>query len=336
MEEQTKKEKEITFHNNLPVEEALNLPEYSVVIYEKHNLNEEFKEYIKLTNDAKPILKYGTMMGIHKIVTKNKVTLSISGCLGEGINWQSIKTICEKNNLEFKNQSFGSLILELKEKFNEVPRVHFNQETRDILINKCNNICKGCDSLLDKKFHIDHIRPLSNGGSNDIKNLQALCVECHKNKTLNEKANCEHFNIKDYESTFNIEAYNTINSKFFNKVVVNTILHVNAVGAYAGLASVAVFTGHGAINGGVDVGIVKHNKRCIAAQLQRHFFYRGRALRHQNSPHLRRAGKADVPHHFALAQGFANGNAARFIGRDDVEHTCWNARSHGQFARSQG
>ena len=125
-------------------------------------------------------------------------------------------------------------------------------------------------------------------------------------------------------------------SKFFNKVVVNTILHVNAVGAHACLARVAVFAGHGTVNGRVDVGIVKHNKRCIAAQLQRHFFNRGCALRHQNSPHLCRAGKADVPHHFALAQGFANGNAARFIGCDDVEHTCRNACAHGQFARSQG
>ena len=42
-----------------------------------------------------------------------------------------------------------------------------------------------------------------------------------------------------------------------------------------------------------------------------------------------------MPHHFALAQGFANGNATGFIGCDDVEHTCWNTCAHGQFARSQ-
>ena len=70
------------------------------------------------------------------------------------------------------------------------------------LKNKKNcNICK--ETLID--YEIDHIRPLSYGESNNRKNLQALCIECHKNKTMSEKANCEHFQIKDYESTFNIE-----------------------------------------------------------------------------------------------------------------------------------
>ena len=96
------------FYSNMTVKEALALPENSVVIYEKYNLNDEFKEYIKITNDVKPVLKYGSKTSIHKIVSKNKVTLTISGCLGEGIDWKSIKLICEKNNLEFHNQSFGS------------------------------------------------------------------------------------------------------------------------------------------------------------------------------------------------------------------------------------
>ena len=91
-----KTDKVIQFYSNLSVKEALSLPENSVVIYEKYNLNDEFKEYIKITNDAKPVLKYGSKTSIHKIVSKNKVTLTISGCLGEGIDWKSIKLICEK------------------------------------------------------------------------------------------------------------------------------------------------------------------------------------------------------------------------------------------------
>ena len=33
-------------------------------------------------------------------------------------------------------------------------------------------------------FEIDHIIPLNLGGSNNIKNLQALCYFCHKYKTV--------------------------------------------------------------------------------------------------------------------------------------------------------
>jgi hypothetical protein len=41
---------------------------------------------------------------------------------------------------------------------------------------------------------------------------------------------------------------------------------------HAGLACVAVFAGHGAFDGAVDVGVVKHDEGRIAAQLQRQLF----------------------------------------------------------------
>lgn len=43
------------------------------------------------------------------------------------------------------------------------------------------NICK--TSLLDKKFEIDHIHPIKLGGTNDIENLQLLCVSCNRRKS---------------------------------------------------------------------------------------------------------------------------------------------------------
>ena len=37
-------------------------------------------------------------------------------------------------------------------------------------------------------WEIDHITPVSMGGSDDIPNLQLLCKECHKEKTGRERS----------------------------------------------------------------------------------------------------------------------------------------------------
>ena len=66
-------------------------------------------------------------------------------------------------------------------------------------------LCNLCEEPIKKQFQIDHIRPLSNGGTNDRENLQALCVSCHQEKTKEENLNCEHYKIKDYISCYNIE-----------------------------------------------------------------------------------------------------------------------------------
>lgn len=44
--------------------------------------------------------------------------------------------------------------------------------------NKC-NIC-GCDISID--YHIDHIKPLSKGGTHTIENIQLLCPLCNLRK----------------------------------------------------------------------------------------------------------------------------------------------------------
>jgi len=49
-----------------------------------------------------------------------------------------------------------------------------------------NWLCEKCGNMLQATYEIDHIVRLDRGGSNDISNLSALCVSCHKNKTLQE------------------------------------------------------------------------------------------------------------------------------------------------------
>lgn len=44
--------------------------------------------------------------------------------------------------------------------------------------------CKKCDDQLKATFEIDHKIDLQYGGTNHIDNLEALCTECHKEKTM--------------------------------------------------------------------------------------------------------------------------------------------------------
>ena len=124
--------------------------------------------------------------------------------------------------------------------------------------------------------------------------------------------------------------------ELLHEFVVHRVLHINAVGAHAGLAGVAVFAGHRAFHGAVDVGIVKHDERGVATQLQSQLFDAGRRLRHQDAAHFGRAGEADVAHDVAAAKHFADGNAVVAVRAEDVQHARRNARTNGQLGSRQG
>ena len=47
--------------------------------------------------------------------------------------------------------------------------------------------CRLCnETLLDFRWQCDHIVPLWDGGSNVLDNLQAICANCHSEKTILE------------------------------------------------------------------------------------------------------------------------------------------------------
>jgi 5-methylcytosine-specific restriction protein A len=47
--------------------------------------------------------------------------------------------------------------------------------------------CGHCHTQLDFTYEIDHIIPLFRGGTNDTRNLIALCRNCHGKKTIMER-----------------------------------------------------------------------------------------------------------------------------------------------------
>lgn len=216
--ENNKTVEDLNFYSNLAVAECLELPENSVVIYDKPDLIDELKEYIKLTNDI-PRVKNHTITQVGEIVfgeNKNK-KLVISGALGEGLEWSSILNLCNKAEVKFNNQSLGQLICQIRDKFFIMKRAKFTNEQRELIKKEQNGKCNRCKAAMEK-FHIDHIQPISNGGSNDRDNLQALCVSCHIEKSREEKEACEYIQADNITSAFNIQSLNAIESNWFRKV----------------------------------------------------------------------------------------------------------------------
>lgn len=52
----------------------------------------------------------------------------------------------------------------------------FNRDMRKKLLNK-DSLCAKCGA--SKKLTIDHIKPIKDGGKNDINNIQILCSICN-------------------------------------------------------------------------------------------------------------------------------------------------------------
>ena len=62
-------------------------------------------------------------------------------------------------------------------------RVEFDEETRKKILKKTNYCCAACGEKLTMVKHtVDHIIPISRGGTNDIENLIGLCKMCNSYK----------------------------------------------------------------------------------------------------------------------------------------------------------
>ena len=122
----------------------------------------------------------------------------------QNINYKIVKSLCEKEQIKFTNQTFTQAINQLKDKKikEKHQRENISEEFRTNFFKEnkyCNN--KECNILLQiDEREIDHIIPLSHDGTNDLSNLQALCKECHGDKTRND--NEEHINTSKTHSSF--------------------------------------------------------------------------------------------------------------------------------------
>ncbi len=192
-----------------------------VIIFQTNSLNRELQEYFKLFNEI-PKVSFESLTIIKSIII-GKCILTTTD---RSVSPSTIKTACEKAGIKYKNQSIGTLISNISEKFFHQNRTTIQSETKQKVLDKQGSKCASCNDLFDDDCHyeIDHIRPLSNGGNSEIENLQALCRSCHIEKTRTEKNNCDHFRMSEYLSMFNLQAYKTIMEKHFHRIQFSNFL----------------------------------------------------------------------------------------------------------------
>ena len=137
----------------------------------------------------------------------------------KNMNWAIVRELCKKHNIEFKNQTFPSMISELRDNLinKKSDRILFTKEQRDEYLLKFNKQCNLCKTDIKRKFEIDHIIPVACGGTNDDDNLQVLCKPCHKNKTQSEKEEGAYVKIINSESSFNQQVQEVMENKLSHR-----------------------------------------------------------------------------------------------------------------------
>jgi hypothetical protein len=66
-----------------------------------------------------------------------------------------------------------------------VPKPYLSQETKESVRKRAHNLCEYCLAIGDYAFHpfsVDHILPISEGGTNDLSNLALACQHCNNCK----------------------------------------------------------------------------------------------------------------------------------------------------------
>lgn len=79
---------------------------------------------------------------------------------------------------------------EVKEKVQRKPngtiKRNVTESTKKYVASNQGWKCLKCGQTLDATYEVDHVKPLHQGGTNDISNLRALCRNCHGKKTLED------------------------------------------------------------------------------------------------------------------------------------------------------
>ena len=175
-------EKELQMFENMNIDDVLKLTESTIIMYTFPSLNEQLTQLVDLNIVPKVTKSHKTnIMEIR--IQKEEATIILCADMNQKENnhdYNHVKKLCDKFHIQFTNQTFSTFVMNLREQYfkQDNQRIRFSPEQRENIFNRFNKKCcnKECQKELNiKKFEIDHIIPLSAGGTNDNSNLQILC-----------------------------------------------------------------------------------------------------------------------------------------------------------------
>jgi hypothetical protein len=183
-----------------------------VIIFNTNSLNEILIELYKINNKLCKHKAYGSKGNVTQILHES-VKLMVDpnyGSTSSGITFEDIQKVCKTFAIPFKNQSFSQLVMEIAKNVKKPQRVRIEEKVVEEILKGQDFKCKVCECMLvekhdgyeDLKYEIDHIIPLACNGTSDINNLQALCKECHFDKTTSEKDNGDYLAYSEITSTY--------------------------------------------------------------------------------------------------------------------------------------
>ena len=211
MEDKPAKE-EITFTEANTFYEALSM-ENAVVYVPSSDITDEVHQLISQTKSI-PLMKTRGHSIVRVNIADKKLSIICDPNLTDGFTWKEIQSVCVNADIKFNNQTIGSLISELKLKYDKslVPeRRTLTQKEKDTLIKSQCGMCALCQ-LKTSEFDFDHKVPLATGGSNEYSNFQALCKSCHAHKCSIERDLGDYIKSDDCSSSFNDEALKIVQS----------------------------------------------------------------------------------------------------------------------------
>ena len=217
-----------------------------IYLLQQSNITKETLKFISYYNSVPKTKNIDNV--IVQIKYKNSkndvVCIACDVNYGENIDYEQLKIIANNNNINYINEGIGSVILKIIENSKKHERKILSEEEKNSIIKEYRSCCAICKIKITK-FEIDHIVPLSAGGSNDIDNLQPLCNDCHKQKTKEEKElgiynitdeTASYFNIKVCDEVVNsiafkswqfVEKVNTASITTYSKNKVEYIEHLD-------------------------------------------------------------------------------------------------------------
>ena len=211
--EKEEKEKEfIILGYDLEIEKVLEEQEEGVILYHTTNLRCLLEQLISEYKIIPYNVIYKNYSCVQTIEIVKGLKLEIIKSLEvEHQNNIILNNLCDENNIEYKNQSFGAFVLELCNNFYN-KRANLTDKEKQIIKNKSYNKCNICKKY-NKYYEYDHIKPFCESQNNKISNFQILCKKCHLEKTKNET----YLSYDKQLSRYNNYTKNIMNTDLFKK-----------------------------------------------------------------------------------------------------------------------